>query len=105
MRNFGSRLQLALSEKGISKAKFAEELGVTTKTVSLYIANKRIPDVHKLYDTAIILSTSTDWLLGLKRTDDFESYIVSLSARQRKFVSDLLAVCQEAKENQKSPHG
>lgn len=97
LEGFGSRLQIAMKANGLNQTHLAQKIGVTSKTVSLYLSGKRVPDTYKLYKISIVLSTSADWLIGLKsdKLDDFESYLNSLTPEQRKFVSGLLDVCQE----------
>jgi transcriptional regulator with XRE-family HTH domain len=50
---------------GLTQAELAKKLGVSAPTIGMYEQGRRDPDTNTLKEIAIILETSTDYLLGL----------------------------------------
>lgn len=62
--NIGTRIQILLDEKGISRSEFARLLHINYNTATGYIQNRRLPDCETLLKMSILLNTSTDYLIG-----------------------------------------
>ena len=87
----GTRLQeqrqlLKLSQKEVAKA-----IGVSPSVVSNYESGERTPSVENLMALAGLYRCSTDYLLGLDKSD-CSSYIATsnLSAEQHKLLQTFL---------------
>lgn len=63
--NFGERLNLLISIRGLHKTEIAKNINVAPNTLSGYLQNNRHPDYSTLKRLARYLGTSTDYLLGL----------------------------------------
>jgi transcriptional regulator with XRE-family HTH domain len=87
---FGQRLKIAIQKQGISQQELAKAIGVSEKSVSLYINNKSMPALITLEKIAKTLNASADWLLGLSPTGDFELSFSKLTTDQRKLILALM---------------
>ncbi|MDR0975999.1 MAG: helix-turn-helix domain-containing protein [Christensenellaceae bacterium] len=67
MNIFGERLLETLKRNGISQYRLAQELGLTTRAVNLWVLGKREPDFDMLIRLARRLNTTTDYLLGVDK--------------------------------------
>ena len=63
--SFGERLLMLLDEREISQKQLSSDLGIAYSTFNGYVKNKRECDYDTLKRIAIVLNTSTDFLLGL----------------------------------------
>lgn len=59
----GRRIQEAMSEKGISKAYMAEQMGVSKSTIGKWLAGWTLPDIYDLVTISQILECSIDSLV------------------------------------------
>ena len=62
--NMGTRIQILLEEKKISRSEFARRLHINYNTATGYIKDRRLPDCETLLKMSILLNTSTDYLIG-----------------------------------------
>ena len=62
--NIGTRIQILLDEKRISRSEFARLLHINYNTATGYIKNRRLPDCETLFKMSVLLNTSTDYLIG-----------------------------------------
>jgi len=62
--NIGTRIQILLDEKHMSRSEFARLLHINYNTITGYIKNRRLPDCETLLKMSILLNTSTDYLMG-----------------------------------------
>lgn len=62
--HFGSRIQVLLTEQGITQRKLAADLNLNPNTLNGYIKNRRSPDCVTLSRIARYLGTNVDYLLG-----------------------------------------
>lgn len=62
--NIGTRLEILLDEKNISRSEFARLLHINYSTLTGYMNNRRLPDCETLLNMSILLNTSTDYLIG-----------------------------------------
>lgn len=68
MLNFGSTLQSARLDKGITQKEFASIIGISERSYQRYENGNNTPPYETLVFIADYLNVSTDFLLG--RTDD-----------------------------------
>jgi len=62
--NIGTRIEILLKERGLSRSEFAKLLHINYNTATGYIQNRRLPDCETLLKMSILLNTSTDYLIG-----------------------------------------
>lgn len=62
--NIGTRLEILLDEKNMSRSEFARLLHINYSTLTGYMNNRRLPDCETLLNMSILLNTSTDYLIG-----------------------------------------
>ena len=68
--NFGERLKGLRSEKGLSQAKLAKEIGVAVGTVSVWERGGRKPEFQTLDNLAEFFDVSLPYLLGQSNIRD-----------------------------------
>lgn len=61
---FIQKIKEIMKEKNFNTTQFAEFIQVPTRTVSGWIANKRMPRIDYLYHIAESLNCSIDYLVG-----------------------------------------
>ena len=64
MDTFGERLQDLLKAQNLTQKEFAEKINCTESAVSRYISGERMPKGDLLVKIAILLNTTTDYLLN-----------------------------------------
>ena len=64
MMNFGQRLSALRKEKGYTQKGFAQELGVTERSIRAYENGTRHPDFNGLLALADYFNVSLDYLGG-----------------------------------------
>ena len=64
--NFGKRIAIELDKKGISQKQLSERINLSESVVSRYISGEREPKASVLANIATALSTTSDYLLGIK---------------------------------------
>lgn len=113
----GTRIQLLLTEQGISQRSLADALHLTPSTVNGYIRGRRCPDCAKLSAIAGYLDTSIDYLLGnsdLKSSPDLslnasETSLLnnyrSMSRKQQHVLDELAAALLLCDEHDGGPGG
>ena len=67
--DIGRTIRELRQERGITQETFAEALSVSVQTVSRWENNVNAPDLSVLPQLAIFFRVSTDYLLGLERSD------------------------------------
>ena len=89
---FGLKLKQIRTSRGLTQQRLADKLGITKSTISAYENSSKYPSLEILYNLAIILNVSTDYLLGLSNDKDFN--IAPLTDEQietmRKRIADAL---------------
>ena len=68
MNDIGYRIKEIRIERGLSQTAFANSIGVTQDSISLWEQNKRIPDTLYVIRICRKYDLSADYLLGLKDT-------------------------------------
>ena len=60
LRRFGAELTLIISKRGCTYREFAEEIGMSEKTLNHYICGRRVPKVKTLVNLARKLGYPVD---------------------------------------------
>lgn len=68
---FGERLLSLLQKQGVTQRELAERINSTEATISRYVSGDREPKAEVLANIAIALHTTSDFLLGIEKNDDF----------------------------------
>lgn len=66
MIELGSKIKEIRKEHGLSQTAFANLIGVTQDSISLWEQNKRVPDTIYVYEICKKFHVSADYLLGLE---------------------------------------
>lgn len=61
--NFGAKLKLLRTQKGLTQEAFAEELNVSRSAIAKWESNKGIPEISNLKQVSQVLNVSLDELL------------------------------------------
>lgn len=69
----GERIAELLNKSGMTQRELADLIGVTEVSMSRYISNDRTPKGPVIANLATALHTTTDYLLGSEKNDDFDS--------------------------------
>ncbi len=72
MVDFGNKLKSLRLRDNMTQAVFGERLGVTKSVVSAYGVGTRMPSYDVLVSIARTFKVSTDYLLGLERSNDID---------------------------------
>lgn len=73
---FTKRLSVLLEKNGMTQAELADRINVTKATMSRYVNGERTPNGDVIANIATALHTTTDYLLGVERDDDFSFFQV-----------------------------
>ncbi len=88
MLYFGLKLKQIRTSRGLTQQRLADKLGITKSTISAYENSSKYPSLEILYNLAIILNVSTDYLLGLSNDKDFN--IAPLTDEQIELINELI---------------
>lgn len=66
MKEIGERIKELRNEHELSQKQLADKIGVAANTVSQYESGKSKISIDVLVNLAVILDTTTDFLLGLE---------------------------------------
>ena len=69
MVDFGNRLKKLRLNAGLTQKQLADKMGVTASVVSYYELSERNPSPEVLIKLASIFHISTDYLLGIEKTE------------------------------------
>ncbi len=69
---FGERLLSLLQKQNITQRELAERINSTEATLSRYVSGDREPKAEVLANIAMALHTSSDYLLGIEKNDDYD---------------------------------
>lgn len=76
---FASRLRIALKASGLNQATLAKKIGITPQMVSHYCLGNNVPQLSVLAVIAHELNVSTDYLLGLTKSESSQPEIRNIS--------------------------
>lgn len=88
MLYFGLKLKQIRTSRGLTQQRLADKLGITKSTISAYENSSKYPSLEILYNLAIVLNVSTDYLLGLSNDKDFN--IAPLTDEQIELINELI---------------
>jgi transcriptional regulator with XRE-family HTH domain len=96
---FGQRLRDLRLSKDLTQKQFGLKIGVAESTVSLYEAEKRVPDKTTLYLIADFFEVSLDYLLG-RDGAKYSSEITAASSdtEYKDWTPEMLEELERAKE-------
>ena len=69
MVDFGAKLKQLRLEEGLTQQQLADRIGVTKSVISYYELQERYPSPEVLTKLASVFHVSTDYLLGLERSE------------------------------------
>lgn len=72
MVDFGERLKELRTQANLTQVQLAERIGVTKSAISYYELLERSPSPDIIVKLAAIFHVSTDYLLGVKRTQTID---------------------------------
>ena len=61
-----------LQKQGVTQRELAERINSTEATLSRYVSGDREPKAEVLANIATALHTTSDFLLGIEKNDDFD---------------------------------
>lgn len=70
--DFGSRLKELRTQAGMTQQQLASRIGVTKSVISFYELRERAPSPDVLIKCAGIFHVSTDYLLGIDKSDTLD---------------------------------
>lgn len=70
--DFGKRLKELRINTGLTQAQLAQRVGVTKSVISFYELQERSPSPDVLIKLSHIFHVTTDYLLGLKKTETLD---------------------------------
>lgn len=73
---FGERLLSLLKKQGVTQKELAERINSTEATLSRYVSGDREPKAEVLANIATALHTTSDFLLGIEKDDDYDFHKV-----------------------------
>lgn len=107
---FPIRLKELRSNKGISQAKLAKDLGVSVGAVGNWESGIRLPDAKTIQRIADYFNTTIDYLLGreekktaqseLPLSDELEAILSSCSNLSSEKLKTVLELCQFLNQKQ-----
>lgn len=65
-KELGFRITETLQKRGMTQRGLAERIGVTEAVISRYVSGEREPKPNVLANIATVLSTTSDYLLGIE---------------------------------------
>lgn len=70
--DFGSKLKELRTHAGLTQAQLGKRIGVTKSVISFYEQQERSPSPDVLIKLSGIFHVSTDYLLGLQKTETID---------------------------------
>ena len=78
IRGFGERLQTLRKSKNLSQKQVANAIGISASVISNYESIERTPSLENLISLAGFYRCSTDYLLGIEKSDSSKVVDVSM---------------------------
>lgn len=102
--SFGSRLKELRIENNISQKQVANDIGISTTTISQYESDSRFPNEDMLKRLCLYYKISSDYLLGLTDTKHSplskeEAKEKMIMSKQMDFIYDLIEMIQPEEES------
>lgn len=93
--SFGSRIKKLRTEKHISQAALASELGISTNAISQYETDKRFPDQKCIVKLCLFFGVSSDYLFGLSEIPQPSISLGKLSLKCEEYSDEQIAAINE----------
>lgn len=84
------RLALARKARGISQQQVADRIGVTRRTISDYELGRRQPSLDALGEIAKCYQVTTDFLLGIDKSNNSFVDLEGLTSKEESLIRDLV---------------
>ena len=78
IRGFGERLQTLRKSKNLSQKQVANAIGISASVISNYESSERTPSLENLISLAGFYRCSTEYLLGIEKSDSSKVVDVSM---------------------------
>ena len=75
--DIGKRIRLAREIAGFTQENLAEAVDVSRTAVSRWESGDIVPNLQHIVDIAMLLNVSTDYLLGVRRSDEKAVFAVA----------------------------
>lgn len=96
INGLGQRLQEQRSSRNLSQKQVPSSIGVSASVISNYESGERTPSIEILISLAHLYHCSTDYLLGIDKTDKAKQLDVSmLDDKQYQLLQSFLLSLQE----------
>lgn len=96
IKDLGQRLQEQRTLRNLSQKQVATNIGVSASVISNYESGERTPSIENLMALARLYHCSTDYLLGLDKTENAKPLDASmLDYKQYKLLESFLLSLQE----------
>ena len=96
MVDFGNRLKKLRLNAGLTQKQLADKMGVTASVVSYYELSERNPSPEVLIKLASIFHISTDYLLGIEKTESLS--LSDLDEADKKLIFNLIENLKKKKQ-------
>lgn len=95
MEYFGSRLKASRKSAGITQAQLANKLQLASGTISAYEQGLKYPSIEVLIKICDILSTSSDYLLGITNEISSKMELKGLTDEQMQPFLQLISIVEQ----------
>lgn len=96
MVEFGNRLRQLRKIRSLTQQQLATLIGVKNSVISFYELGERMPSPDALRKLALSLHTTTDYLLGIDRSESLD--VSGLDEQDRLLVQMLISRLREKKQ-------
>ena len=93
MVNLGEKIRTLRLERHITQTELSKRIGVSKAMVSSYELEQRSPSYEVLIKIAAFFNVSTDFLLGLDKSRNFN--VDGLSKKELELLSNMISVLRE----------
>ena len=88
-KDFGEKIEKLVKKLGIKKQDLANDIGVSPSALTKYLTGEREPSFEILSNMATALETTTDYLLGISKSDkDPKNECIQTFTRNEKLLSN-----------------
>jgi len=95
LNDFGERLKILRTSKGLTQEQLARRLNLTKSVVSAYELGMRMPSVNIVIKMSAIFAVTTDYLLGVDEKQRFD--LSGLSEGEVSLVRNLINTLKDKK--------
>lgn len=98
MVDFSSKIKILRQNAGLTQKQLSERLGVTSSVVSYYELSERVPSPEIIVKLANIFHVSTDYLLGVEKSQEKTLDISDLDEEEINLLQHTIAVLRQKKK-------